>query len=258
MSFIRFRCTEFFNLFVVAIEMKTLIAACVVALFVVPVSVSVSGSVSQAADPEVLFDGKNLSEWEFAEGAWVIDDDGAMTCRMETVTARDGTKRERGMGYIWTKKSYEDFELTLSYKVSEGCNSGVFFRSDKDNPVQGGFEIQLMDDEGFQKKRGQIGAKHLNGAFYDAKPASSNPAGPAGSWNEMTLKCDGPHIQVSINGVLINDVNVDDWDTPQKNPDGSANKFKTALKDLPREGRIGFQNHGQVVWFKDVTVRSLE
>jgi hypothetical protein len=60
---------------------------------------------------------------------------------------------------------------------------------------------------------------------------------------------------VKINHVLVVDVNVNDWESPGKNPDGSSNKFKTALKDLPRTGRIGFQNHGQVVWFKDVSVR---
>ena len=161
------------------------------------------------------------------------------------------------MGYIWTKKSYENFELTLAYKLSEGCNSGVFFRTDKNNPVQGGFEVQLLDNKGFEKTHGKIGDKNSNGAFYDAQAASSDPAKPVGQWNQLTLKCMGPRIQIAINGTLVNDVNVDDWDTPQKNPDGSANKFKTALKELPRSGRIGFQNHGQVVWIKDVNVQSL-
>ena len=204
----------------------------------------------------VLFDGKGLDEWEFAEGAWGINDDGVLYCNMETVTAKNGTTRTRGMGYIWTKEAYEDFEMSFSYKLSEGANSGVFFRTDKDNPVQGGFEIQLMDDEGFQNSHGEKNPKNLNGAFYDAQAASSNPAKPAGQWNQMTVKCQGPTIQISINGVVVNEVDVDRWDTPNKNPDGTPNKFKTALKDLPRTGRIGFQNHGQVVWIKDVKIRT--
>jgi len=229
--------------------MKNLLAACTLALLIAPVS--------WAEDSEVLFDGKHLDAWEFGTGAWVIDDDGVMSCRMETVTAKNGTQRQKGMGYIWTKKSYENFELSLAYKLSEGCNSGVFFRTDKDNPVQGGFEVQLLDNKGFAKTHGKIGEKNSNGAFYDAQAASSDPAKPVGQWNHLTLKCMGPRIQISINGILVNDVNVDDWDTPKKNPDGSANKFKTALKELPRSGRIGFQNHGQVVWIKDVKVQSL-
>ncbi len=193
--------------------MKKLMAACMLSILVAPTG--------WADDQKVLFDGKHLNDWEFDEGGWEIDEDGAMVCRMETVSAKDGTKRQKGMGYIWTKASYQNFELSLSYKLSEGANSGVFFRTDKDNPVQGGFEIQLMDDEGFQKSHGKKDGKNLNGAFYDAQAASSDPAKPVGQWNRLTLKCDGPRIQVSINGVLVNDVNVDDWDTPNKNPDGT-------------------------------------
>ena len=213
-------------------------------------------SVARAEEWSVLFDGKSLDGWEYGDGAWAINDDGVLYCNLETIT-RNGKERTQGMGYIWTKEDYEDFELTLSYKLSAEANSGVFFRTDKENPVQGGFEIQLMDDEGFQNSHGKKDGKNLNGAFYDAQAASSDPANPVGQWNRMTLRCQGPRIQVSINGVLVNEVDVDRWDTPNKNPDGTPNKFKTALKDLPRTGRIGFQNHGQVVWFKDVKIRTL-
>lgn len=208
-------------------------------------------------EPVVLFDGSHTDHWEFRDGAWVIESDGTLSCRMEEVRQKNGTIRKKGMGYIWTRQDYENFELTLSYKLSAGCNSGVFFRTDPENPVQGGFEIQLLDDEGFQKVKGKKDPKNLNGAFYDARGAMAQPANPAGEWNTLKLTCRGPHVRVEINGVLVNEVNVDDWDTPSRNPDGTANKFKTALKELPRTGRIGFQNHGQVVWFKDVSIRQL-
>lgn len=210
-----------------------------------------------AGEPEVIFDGSDTEKLEFPKGAWVIDDDGALTCRMEEVKQKNGQVRLKGMGYAWTRNDYGNFELTLSYKLSEGANSGVFYRTDPENPVQGGFEIQLLDDEGFQKVKGKKDAKNLNGSFYDCKGPMAYPGKPVGSWNQFKLTCEGPKIRVEINGVLVNDVNVDDWDTPMKNPDGSANKFKTALKELPRTGRIGFQNHGQVVWIKNVAVRPL-
>ena len=217
----------------------------------------VAVSRASAGEREVLFDGSSTDAWEFREGGWVIDQDRSLTCRMEEVKQKDGRIRHKGMGYVWTRKDYQDFELTFSYKLSEGANSGVFYRTDPTNPVQGGFEIQLMDDEGFKKTHGVKNAKNLNGAFYDCQAPSADPAKPLGQWNHLKLTCHGPKIRVEINGVLVIDVNVDDWDTPRKNPDGSANKFKTALKDLPRKGRIGFQNHGQVVWFKDIVVRPL-
>ena len=48
-----------------------------------------------------------------------------------------------------------------------------------------------------------------------------------------------------------------DWDTPNKNPDGSKNKFKTALKDLPQIGHIGFQDHGHNVWYRKIAIKAL-
>ena len=211
-----------------------------------------------AGDEKVLFDGKNLDAFDFAEGSWVIDSDGAITCKMEEVKGKDGKTKLRGKGDIWSKEQYEDFELTLSYKLSEGANSGVFYRvTNKENSVQNGFEIQLMDNEGFQKTHGKKDLRKLNGSFYDAKGPSSHPENPPGEWNTFKLRCEGPIIQCWINGTETFKVNVDEWTTPLKNPDGTTNKFKTALKDLPRKGFVGMQNHGQYVWFKDVVIERL-
>ncbi len=41
------------------------------------------------------------------------------------------------------------------------------------------------------------------------------------------------------------------------NPDGTPNKFKTALKDFKREGHIGFQDHGLPLWLRNIKVRGL-
>ena len=209
---------------------------------------------AQSNEPQILFDGSNTDQWEFADGAWVIDSDGAFHCVMEEVKAKNGTVRLKGKGYIWTKQNYDDFELTLSYKLSEGCNSGVFYRSNPKDPVQQGFEIQLLDNAGFQKVKGPKDGKNLNGAFYDAQAATKDTSNPVGQWNEFRLTCQGSRAKVEINGVVVNEIDFDRWDTANANPDGTRNKFKTALKELPRTGRIGFQNHGQVVWIKDVRV----
>jgi hypothetical protein len=174
------------------------------------------------------------------------------------VKQKNGEVRLKGMGYIFSKKAYENFELTLDYKLSEGANSGVFFRTDPSDPVQAGFEIQLLDDEGFRPAKGTMDDKKRNGAFYDCQPPQRYPAKPVGQWNQLKLTCLGPSVRVEINGELVNEFNVDRWDTPQKNPDGSANKFKTALKELPRRGKIGFQNHGHPAWFKQITIRELD
>ena len=210
-----------------------------------------------AADETVLFDGSNLDAWELAEGAWEIEEDGSLVCRMKDFEADDGSITKRGMGYIWTKADYGDFELSLSYKLSEGANSGVFYRSEKADPVHRGFEVQLMDDAGYQKAHGPLDARKRNGSFYEGKAPEADSAKPVGEWNTFTLKCEGTRMTCAINGVQVFDVDVNDWPEAGKNPDGTPNKFKVAIKDKPRTGRIGLQNHGQVVWFKDIRVKPL-
>jgi len=186
-----------------------------------------------------LFNGKNLKGWNAKPNGWTVED-GVLA-------------RKPGSGYIWTKEAYGDFILDVEVKVSPRCNSGIFFRTDPKNAVQGGFEIQVLDPTGKTKL-----GKHDHGALYDALAPSANPAKPAGQWDRFVITCKGPRVTVSINGKQVVDANLDDWKTGNKNPDGTRNKFKTALKDLPRKGHIGFQDHGKPVWFRNVYLKKLD
>ena len=154
-------------------------------------------------------------------------------------------------GIIWSKHKFGDFEITLQYKTSAKANSGLFFRTDPKNAVQGGFEIQIASP-------GIYSGKHVVGSLYDAKEPMIAAGKPDGEWNTMQLTCKGPSIKAVLNGKPVIDVNIDDWKEPQKNPDGSKNKFKTALKDLPHTGHFGLQYHGQAVWFKNIKIKPLK
>jgi hypothetical protein len=118
--------------------------------------------------------------------------------------------------------------------------------------VLGGFEIQVLDSHG----KAKVG-KHDCGALYDALGPSSNAAKPVGEWNHMKLTVNGASVKVVLNGKSIIDADLDQWDIARKNPDGSRNKFRTALKDLPRTGSIGLQYHGHPVWFKNIVLKLL-
>lgn len=196
-----------------------------------------------AGEVESLFDGSGLSSWTMDKpGAWVTKDG-------ELQPAPD--KKLAG-GYLWSREKYGDFRLTLEFKMSKDCNSGVFFRTDPKNPVQGGFEIQIFDSAG----KAEIGT-HDCGALYDARVPSENAAKPAGEWNSMVITAKGPMISVELNGRKVVDVNIDEWTTPNLNPDGTKNKFKTALKDLPRENHFGLQYHGHPVWYRNIRVERM-
>ena len=160
------------------------------------------------------------------------------------------TPSETPGGIIWSKSKFSDFTISLEYKTSEKANSGLFFRTDPKNAVQGGFEIQIASP-------GLYSGKHIVGSLYDAKEPIVAAGKPDGEWNKMELTCKGPSIQAKVNGEKVIDTNIDDWKEPNKNPDGSKNKFKTALKDLPRTGHLGLQYHGQPVWFRNIKVTSL-
>jgi hypothetical protein len=197
------------------------------------------------AGAEPVFNGKDLA-------GWFVQPDQPAVWRV--VKDKDGTPaiaRQPAASCLWTKASYGDFVLELEFKVSPGCNSGIFFRSEPDNPVQRGFEIQVFDSHG------EAPDKHNTGALYDAKAADAMPEKPPGQWNTLKLEARGPRLVVHINDVKVQDLDLDAWTTPNQNPDGSPNKFKTALKDLPRTGHIGFQDHGHDVWYRNIRIQAL-
>ena len=74
----------------------------------------------------------------------------------------------------------------------------------------------------------------------------------------MVIRWKGAHLTVALNGKKVQDLSVDEWTEAHYNPDGSWNKFRKALKDLPRKGHIGFQNHGHDVWYRNVFLKSLD
>ena len=131
---------------------------------------------------------------------------------MEKSKDKKGVERLKGMGYLWTKNNYGDFSLTLDYKLSEGANSGIFYRTNPKDPVQGGFEIQLMDNEGFQKKSNRVlPPRKLNASFYDGVAPKGDFSKTVGQWNKEKLPCKGPMISFDLYGKNAFLINLDDW-----------------------------------------------
>lgn len=192
----------------------------------------------------ILFSGKDTQHWDMMqENGWSIVD-GAL----------EPSDAIRKNNYMWTKKTYGDFVLSLQYKLSKDANSGVFYRTDPGNPVQGGFEIQLLD--GLKSPPGVPDMRN-NGSIYGAVAPSIYNNKPAGEWNALMLYARGPRVTVWVNGVQTATADFDRWTDAGKNPDGSTNKFKKALATLPRVGKIGLQYHGQPVWFRNARITEL-
>lgn len=185
-----------------------------------------------------LFDGKDLSAWDNGSGkepgaGWVLEDGSV-------------TRKERA-GYLWTKERFGDFVLELEFKTTG--NSGVFFRTGEPrNCVQTGFEMQVM-------KPSKPG-KHSVGSLYDALAPSKNAA--TDGWNKVAISADGSKITIDMNGERIIEADLDGWSEAGKNPDGTKNKYRAALKDFPREGHVGLQEHGHVVSYRNIRIKPLK
>lgn len=197
-----------------------------------------------------LFDGKSLDAFRMGpENSWVVED-GAIALKR---TDYDG--KEHNADYLWARVPRGDFILELEFKVPEKANSGVFLRtSDLNDPVYTGIEIQVNNSHG----KPQLTRGGTVGAIYDCQAPSKNAAKPPGEWQQMRITCRGPGIVVELNGEMVNEMNLNRWVEPKRNPDGSDNKFPRALKDFAREGHIGFQDHGRPVWYRNIRVRGLE
>jgi hypothetical protein len=196
---------------------------------------------------EILFDGKNLDAWDVAPGTngWAIDDQKNLT-----VT---GPGRN-----LYTKRRYCDFVLDLDYRIvgHRKCNSGVFIRvHDKNDEVNTGMEIQILDDDDYGVK---WDAMNANGALYDLVHPSVDANKPVGEWEHFRITVKGSQVTVVSNGKEIVKADLSKWTEPGKNPDGQHNKFPHAIGSLPREGFIGLQNYGGVpVWFRDIRIKPL-
>jgi 3-keto-disaccharide hydrolase len=189
----------------------------------------------------LLFDGTSLKSWK-------NNNDQPVRARID-----DGAINPyRSGGYLLVhEKPIGDFVLKCDVKMSQpDCNSGVFVRTgDLNDPVYSGLEVQVSSST----KPG----RNNFGSIYDLVAPSKDATNGPGEWDTIEIRCEGPHVTASVNGEEVATINCDEWDQPGKRPDGSTHKFGKAIKDFPREGYIGLQDHGHDVWFKNIKIKPL-
>lgn len=153
-------------------------------------------------------------------------------------------------------KPQANFELALDFKISEGCNSGIFVRTFPLAPRPGkdvgfnGIEIAIDDTK--------TAGYHDTGAIYDLVKPTKNAMKPAGEWNHIVISCNRNLIEVELNGEQVARMDLDEWTEPNRRPDGSQHKFDIAYKDHPRKGYLGLQDHGRDCWYKNIKLRLLK
>ncbi len=196
-------------------------------------SSKVSGELSaeEAAQGfESLFDGKSFAGWE-QQGNWEI--------------RQSAFARVRPGGSLTYTKALvpDDFELRFEWKVSKGCNSGVYYR-----PAQ--YEYQVLDN--VHSPYGE-NARQAAGSLFFCMAPSIDATRPFGQWNSGRVKCKGTVIEHWVNGerVLSFDYTDPKWAE-------MVELLKIRGADLhARGGKLWLQDHGQDVWFRNLRWREI-
>jgi hypothetical protein len=198
----------------------------------------------RAAGWQLLFDGKTTNGWHTFGRERVI---GWEVTGGELIALGQGGDHAND---IVTDAEFANFELVVDWKLSPQGNSGIFY-----HVVEQGFEsayasapeYQLIDDDHWPDK---LEPWQVSGANYAMKPPSRKTARPIGEWNHTRIVLNGGRVEHWLNGVKVveDEMWTPDWET----------RVKTGKwKDFPgygraRRGRIGLQDHGNKIYFRNI------
>jgi hypothetical protein len=187
-----------------------------------------------------LFASSDFSQWTSIKGQAV----GEGWSIKNGIVHRSG----RRPGDIITKQQYKDFELCFNWKISEGGNSGIKYRT----KGRLGLEYQVLDDA--KHKDSKI-PTHRAGDLYELAAAPDDkPLNPATQWNTGRIIARGDSIQHWLNGEKVVQLTygTDDWN--QRFQDSKYNKHEGFGSWT---GPILLQDHGNEAWFRNLRIREL-
>jgi len=143
-----------------------------------------------------LFNGKNLKGWTKLNGT--------ADYKVQDKTIVGISKMGTPNTFLATDKMYGDFILEFDFKVDEGLNSGVQFRSnsfkDYNNGRVHGYQFEI--DPSNRAWTGGVYDEARRGWLY---PLDINPAGEIafknGEWNKARIEAIGNSIRTWVNGI---------------------------------------------------------
>ena len=207
-------------------------------------------SAERSAGWRVLFDGRTTKGWHAFgtgktadESGWTVTDGTLVALGQPANAAND----------IVTDDEFENFDLVVDWKLSPQANSGIFF-----NVVEQGYkeiyatgpEYQLIDEDGWP---GKLEDWQKAGANYAMQPPLAKAIKLVGEWNHTRIFVDRGHVTGWMNDIKTAEYQM--W-TPEWNASRLAGKWK----DYPgygqaHTGKLGLQNHGNKIWFRNIKVR---
>lgn len=201
---------------------------------------------------QLLFNGRNLEGWT-AVGKSVPPAD---RWKVENGELAIDKKENHGGGDLITEKEYENFDLSVDYKLLAGGNSGIkylFTRYEKGGWL--GQEYQILDNTNHPDAKNGINGNRLEGTLYDVLPLDKKAQNKVGTWNTARIVVKGAEVKHYLNGVEILSYNRESLKFQEA---VRQSKFKDAGQfGQAKSGHILLQDHGDAVAFKNIKIKVL-
>lgn len=206
----------------------------------------------KAAGFKPIFNGRDLTGWKYESNG---EDNWLAANRILKHTGKKGKTND-----LWTTENYKDFTMVFDWRWSgrgemknqpvilpdgtqrtdadgkkvtaeiEELDSGIYLRGDSKN------QINLWN--------WTVGSGEIYGYRTDAKQSAEVKAActpkrkadrPLGEWNRMMITVKGQRVSVTMNRVPVIE--------------------NATLNEMPTEGPIGLQHHGQAIDFANIWVK---
>lgn len=226
----------------------------------------------------VIFDGKSLDGWrgygkDNVPARWSIEDG----CLKFAGTGSGEGQTGEGGDIIFAHE-FKNFILEFEWKVSKGGNSGVFYLAkevttknedgtDRWEPIYISCpEYQILDNANHPDALLGVDGNRQSASLYDMIPAKPQNQNPYGEWNTgkiMVYKGTVVHGQNGVN-VLEYHLWTQQWTDMLQASKFSQEKWPLAFELLnncggeEHQGYIGFQDHGDDVWYRNIRVKVME
>jgi hypothetical protein len=237
--------------------LKSIAAFCVAVLLCAPLARAADEAApntltdaEKAAGWKLLFDGQTLKGWhgfKMKEPApnWSAKD-GVLTLTPKKETHNPG---------LVTDDTFENFELSIEWKISPAGNSGIFYRVvDEGGDLNfAGIEYQVLDNEKHPDAKNDPN-RHAGAAYY-MYPPTKDATKPVGQWNLTRIIVQGNHVQHWLNGekVVEYDIGSEDWLKRYQ-----LSKFKTHPKyGRVAKGHLALQDHGDGAEYRNIKIKEL-
>ena len=225
----------------------------------------------------IIFNGKDLTGWrtygkDVATSRWSVEDG----CIKFAGSGGGEAQTGEGGDLIFAHK-FKNFTLEFDWKVSKGGNSGVLYLAQEVTTKQDGKDVyepifisapeyQVLDNENHPDAQLGVDGNRKSASLYDMIPAKPQNAKPYGEWNHGKIMVYKGTVVHGQNGANVVEYHL--W-TPQWTDMLQASKFSQEKWPLAfellnncggenHEGYIGFQDHGDDVWFKNIRVKVMD